>query len=359
MKMKKIEKPIFVDCADCVDFELHIKTAFEARERYREEKNREWTDNEKVASVDMQEVIMLARLPGLKVVVFCKRIVVFNESFAPVGGSKNGKDKTTGVLWHERIRGRSAADVASTFVSFIKKNRDTKYFIFWLDNCSAQNKNLYLYTALLNEVNSEGGYAPSVTLKYFEPDHTFMSADNFHHYVEQRMREKKNVEDFQDFVDVVSSCGQSLVMKYYHFFDFPKGVSQANYIREKPKLEQVVQVIKFERGSIKMFWKESHKSEKFKSSTFFQKRCERNIGKDFNRVMSPRGVKPDKKENIIKVLCPHMKERSKSFWHNLEVNDTFVDLIDERDECEVVENHFIEISSNFLNLQLANFLLNN
>ena len=78
----------------------------------------------------MQKVIMLSRLPGLKV-VFCKRIVVFNETFAPVGGSKHGKDKAAGVLWHEGIRGRLAEDVASTFVSFIRKNRDTKDFIFW------------------------------------------------------------------------------------------------------------------------------------------------------------------------------------------------------------------------------------
>ena len=78
----------------------------------------------------MQKVIMLSRLPGLKV-VFCKRIVVFNETFAPVGRSKHGKDKAAGVLWHEEIRGRLAEDVASTFVSFIRKNRDTKDFIFW------------------------------------------------------------------------------------------------------------------------------------------------------------------------------------------------------------------------------------
>ena len=84
---------------------------------------------------------MLPTLPGLKVVVFCKCIVVFNETFAPVGGLKNGKDKAIGVLWHEGIRGQSAADVASTFVSFIRKNQDTKGFSFWLDNCSAQNKN--------------------------------------------------------------------------------------------------------------------------------------------------------------------------------------------------------------------------
>ena len=330
---KKNRKPTFVDCAVCVDFELYIKTATKAREKYREEKNREWTDNEKVVSVDMQKIIMLPRLPGLKVVVFCKRIVVFNETFAPVGGSKNGKDKATDVLWHEGIRGRSTADVESKFVSFIRKCRDTKDFIFLLDNCSAQNKNWYLYTALLNEVNAEGEYASSVTLKYFEPAHTFMSTDDFHHQMEQRMRQKKNVEYFQDFVDVVSSCDQSLVMKCNDFLDFQKGVSQANYTREKPKLEQV-QVIKFEREGTKIFWKKSHKSESFTSFKLLQKKYERNIGKDFNRVLSPRGVKPDKKENITKGLYPHMKERIRSFWHNVEGNDASVDLIDEREEYE-------------------------
>ena len=78
----------------------------------------------------MQKVIMLPRLPRLKVVVFCKRIVVFSETFAPVGGLKNGKDKATGVLWHEGIRARSAVDVASTFVSFIRKNQDTNNSYF-------------------------------------------------------------------------------------------------------------------------------------------------------------------------------------------------------------------------------------
>ena len=151
--------------------------------------------------------------------------------------------------------------------------------------------------------------------------------------MEQRMRQKKNVENFQDFADVVGNCGHSLMMKCNNFFDFPKGVSQANYTREKPKLEQV-EAIKFERRSIKMFWKESHKSESFRSSKFLQKKYARNVGKDFNCDMSPRGVKPDKKENIIKVLCPHMKERSRSFWYNLEVNDASVDIIDEREECE-------------------------
>ena len=45
-------------------------------------------------------------------------------------------------------------------------------------------------------------------------------------------------------------------------------------------------------------------------------------------------VKPDKEENIVKVLCLLMKERSRSFWHNLKVKDASVDLIDEQDECK-------------------------
>ena len=51
---------------------MHIKIAKEARSRYREEAMRKWNDNETVVSVDMQKVIMLPRIPGLKEVVFCK-----------------------------------------------------------------------------------------------------------------------------------------------------------------------------------------------------------------------------------------------------------------------------------------------
>ena len=109
---------------------------------------------------------------------------------------KNRNDKAIDVLRNEGGRGQSAADVASMFVSFFRKSWDTKDFIFWLDNCSAQNKNSYLYTAVLNGVNIEGESASSVTLKHFDPGHIFFSADNFQHQVEKRMRQKKNFQDF-------------------------------------------------------------------------------------------------------------------------------------------------------------------
>ena len=97
-----------------------------------------------VVSVDLEKVIMLPRFPGNKTAIFCKRIVAFNETFAPVGRSRGGK-KATGVLWHEGVKGRTGADIASTYLKFIRRHRDRKHFIFWADNCSVQNKNWWMY----------------------------------------------------------------------------------------------------------------------------------------------------------------------------------------------------------------------
>ena len=97
-----------------------------------------------------------------------------------------------------------------------------------------------------------------------------------------------------------------------------------------------------------MFWKESHKSESFKLPKFLQKISQSNLGKEINRVISSRGVKSDKKENILKMLRPHMKERSRSFgiaWRSI----MLISLMNETN-VNIVEKHFVEVSGNFLNL---------
>ena len=82
---------------------------------------------------------------------------------------------------------------------------------------------------------------------------------------------KKRLEDFQDFVDIVNTCGQSIVMNYHDFFEIPRGVSHAKYTAIKPKLEDI-QPVKFERGSERMFWKTSYTQEEFYSSQFLQRK---------------------------------------------------------------------------------------
>ena len=132
----------FHGCDDFVNFTKHITATAEARSLYRKEKECEWAEHEVAMSVEMQKLIMLPRFPGLKQAIFCKRLVLFNEIFAPIAGWKKSKTlKPTGVVWHETIKSRSAEDVAGAFILFVHKSLDIRSFIFWPDNCSVQNKN--------------------------------------------------------------------------------------------------------------------------------------------------------------------------------------------------------------------------
>ena len=73
---------------------IHIQRVTEARKRYQEEKERWWDDDELVASVDIQKAIILPGIPGLKVDVCYKCIILISETFGPIGGSiKDGRRK--------------------------------------------------------------------------------------------------------------------------------------------------------------------------------------------------------------------------------------------------------------------------
>ena len=89
------------------------------------------------------------------------------------------------------------------------------------------------------------------------------------------MQQRKKVEDFQDFIDIVNNCGKTF-MNFNDFFEFPKGMSQAKYVSNKPKLEDV-QVVKFVRGSEGMSWKSDHDTSKFELSRLLQKKVRKII----------------------------------------------------------------------------------
>ena len=154
-KKKGNEKRVVDGCVVCSTLSKHTETSNRSREEYKHDKERKVQDNEVVVSTDMQKAFMHPRMTGLKTAVFCQRLVVFHQTFAPLGG----KGKSVGVIWHEGIRGRDAKDVASTFIKFMHDvaHRDKDHFIIWADNCTAQNKNWWLYTTLVSEVNRLAG----------------------------------------------------------------------------------------------------------------------------------------------------------------------------------------------------------
>nr|CAI5847249.1 unnamed protein product [Callosobruchus analis] len=157
-----------------------------------------------IISADLQKVIMLPRAEMFKEIIFMPRIIVFNESFVPVGKAKC--TKRLAVLWHEGVAKRNKEEIISAFYTFFRKNRDVEHITIWLDNCSAQNKNWALFSFFVYIVNCSKVNLKQLTIKYFEPGHSYMSADHFHQKVEMSMKRAKNFFDFDDFVSCVAAA---------------------------------------------------------------------------------------------------------------------------------------------------------
>ena len=137
--------------------------------------------------MDMEKVIMLPRVSGLKIAVFTKRLIVFPETFAPLGLKvvKNFAGTYPKIFHHPKIR-------------------DYKNIVLWADNCIGQKENWFFYTMFCYEVNKQDG-SDVITVKYFKKRYIFMSADSFHHQTEKWIKQMKHVYDFLNFESVMSS----------------------------------------------------------------------------------------------------------------------------------------------------------
>lgn len=136
---------------------------------------------------------MLPRIDNFKAAIFIKRIIAFNESYVPIGSRR--EIKPLAIIWHEGICGRKKEDLTSCFYSFFLNYKDMRNITIWLDNCSAQNKNWCLLTFLIFIINSNEIEANEINIHYFQPGHSFMSADSFHHQIEQSLKKMGKVYD--------------------------------------------------------------------------------------------------------------------------------------------------------------------
>lgn len=197
-------------CDECRKWHDHIQRADASRAEYRQDRDTvSVSSNTIIFSADLQKVIMLPRIDVFKTVLFTRRIIAFNESFVPLGS--NPLHNPVAVLWHEGIAGRRKEEIVSTFHAFLIQHRDAHHVKLWLDNCAAQNKNWCLFSFFVYVINSDEVAAESIQLKFFEPGHTFMSADHFHHQVEKSMKQMNKVYDFDDFLTCVGNANSKRV----------------------------------------------------------------------------------------------------------------------------------------------------
>jgi len=67
--------------------------------------------------MDLQKVILITNMPDATSSIFTSRLVVFNETFAPL--KPNGLSHC--VLWYDAVAGRKAKNVADSILALIKE----------------------------------------------------------------------------------------------------------------------------------------------------------------------------------------------------------------------------------------------
>ena len=313
-------------CAVCENNVQHLKRAEISRAEYAKDRERnEINGSIKHFSMDMQKIIMLPHLPGLKTALFTRRILMVNQTIAPLGGQSKG-GKPLAYLWHEGIQGRNDEDVASVLIKFLSTLKDCSDTVVWCDNCSGQNKNWTLFSAIAHFMAKPSCQLKTVTLKFFEKGHTFMSADSFHHMVEKSIKAKGKLYDFADFVDCVNEYGEAIEMAPSDFMQYRKELGSGKDVNT-PKLRKL-SLVQFQRRSQDLFFKREF-SDSLKVTKFLKRDARKSfkpsMWKDYPSKEVPRGVNEEKKTQILSKLRPFMIHKI-GFWENLPSSDTSADL---------------------------------
>jgi len=209
-----LNKPKADDCEDCEILNqditnpesnstlvLHKIKANKAKAEYKKDSQEQELGSIRYFSMDLQNVILIPSMPNIKSSYFLSRLVVFNETFATI--KKGSTFNSYCVMWHEAHSGRKAECITDSIMTVIDKERDVLKFVLWADNCTAQNKNWTLFSALVTAVNQSDG-PNEIIIKYLTKGHTHMSAHGIHGNIESKLRKKGNIYDFDDLTGTVA-----------------------------------------------------------------------------------------------------------------------------------------------------------
>ena len=295
------------ECLQCSELASHKANVAIARQAYINCLSGPIMLNVGIFAVDLQRVILLPIMTA-KSCFFTPRLQTYNETFAAMS-----KGTDTCVVWHEGITGRNAPDISSAFATFmLQNNEEFDHFLFWADNCTAQNKNWILFSTFLMLVHTPGG-PQSITIQYLERGHTFMRADSIHGLISQQMRRESELFTMEDFIRVITHCKGNIGAIELHPADIRDWPPIRTIRAPFPKLNKI-RSVKFLSGDLRMHYKLRLDSNHFSTCCFIS-----------GDTLPPpplsathlKGVDPVKIGEICSKLVPMMPQSKREFWNAL------------------------------------------
>ena len=296
-------------CESCSGHTYHLNMAAASRRHYLDDSHTTHPPHNVVYSVGMQRILLLPILKQ-KSCFFTSRLVTFNETFASMSGHPD-----LCVMWNEEIAGRLAPDVTSAFAEIIMNRFPVlKNLTFWMDNCSAQNKNWCLYLAMLSLVNHPAS-PDSITLKYLERGHTYMRADSIHGAIGRKIRRVDSVCTFDDLLELIGDCGKNIRTVPLEIGKFRDWTSLRKQAKNLPRISKM-RCVQFRKNSPSIYYKLSLDYPNFSFISLSQ-----NVPVELPPPrFAKRGINSAKKDRIVESLVPLMPFEKRAYWQDLQIS---------------------------------------
>nr|CAH7712409.1 unnamed protein product [Callosobruchus chinensis] len=153
-----------------------------------------------------------------------------------------------------------------------------------------------------------------------------MSADSFHHQVEQSMKKFNKIYDFDDFKKAISHANSSkvdvLAMDLKDFYEWKDLSSKFKLKKEKVYLHDIVQIVA-KRGTMNIFYKNEYEGQlvllNFLNSKFIKSGTPTPDQQSTNR-----GISSERRDGIIKLIRGTnsvIPTNRFQFWENIPLED--------------------------------------
>ena len=142
-----------------------------------------------------------------KETAFNRRLTVSHETLAPLGDATAEKPVIS-AIWQGAVAGRTGCEVTDAVLRLQNAPQlpsdEYEHLVILLNNCTGQNKNYIMFSTLYVTIRT--GIIPfsTLTLKFFIPGHSFMSADAFHAAVERNIKKNRVHLNIQEFAAIFS-----------------------------------------------------------------------------------------------------------------------------------------------------------
>ena len=153
--------------------------------RYEKERDKKMSKETLLLSYDLQNVITLPKA-DVGTFFYKRKLNLYNLT------AKTSTKLGYCAIWSEVTSGRAGNDIASSFISILKKviseHPSIEHIVCWSDSCVPQNRNSYISHAVIYFL-IEHPNIKTITLKYSLPGHSgVQEVDNMHKQIDDLMR---------------------------------------------------------------------------------------------------------------------------------------------------------------------------